>query len=514
MADTMTYEADFGPKFQFHILAVMTRIPVFALRYRSALSHEFFNDEIHKVVSKAFLIHLDEHKVIPTTATLLEECKQLTSAQTMPYVEALLEKLKEDDISDHAAVAKKTVEWGKTQAMCVAVINCAELIESKKRDKVIARIQQAQLVGEDLLSLGLNYNTNTAARAAAYADPDDDAPDMVATGIKHLDMAMNGGLGRGELGVVIAPPGKGKTTTLIQFGFGALLSASNYDVLHYTLEMPAKKIARRYDDRLMGQLVKTKSMDPQEYGRLLVERSKKFIKGRLMVQQYNTRQASASTFRAHLSLLAADGFHPDLIIVDYGDIVRPERRLGDMRHEQAGVYEDLRQLAGELNCAIWTASQGNKASLDKDVVSISEFAESFEKAAIVDAAIGFCQTKDERVESKCRLFMGKLRNTEDGSSIHCDIYRDRCVILSNKLVAASGITLAEDGIPQGGERAPATEMVTRVSKASKIDHIKAEAGIVKKGPVRKGPFPNRSNNGPAKGPTRKMERPSAKVAPA
>jgi replicative DNA helicase len=506
----INYEEDFGPRFQFHILAVMARLPTFILRYRSALQHTFFSDENHQIIAKALLQHVDENKRLPVPATLIEDCKALTSAQTMPYVEAVLDKLCQDDISDHAAVAKKVVEFGKVQALCVAIVESMELINSGNRAKIQGVFDRARLVGEDLLSLGSDYVVTVKERAASYALPEEDQ-ETIATGIKHLDLAMDGGLGRGELGVIIAPPGRGKSTTLINIAFGALISASKYNVIHYSLEMPRKKVEKRYDDRLMGALVKTRSQDPEAYGRLLEERTEKFIKGRLITQWYNTRSASVNTFRSHLTMLAADGFRPDLIIVDYGDIVRAERRLGDMRHEVAGVYEDLRQLAGEFDAACWTASQGNKASLEKDIITIGEFSESFEKAAIVDAAVGFCQSKDERIASTCRLFLGKLRNTEDGSLVHCHIYRDRCAIMSDKLISAGGTTIAENFIYQGAERAVKPGIQERIIETNaKLAAIKGKNGIVpaapSTGPVFKGPAKKSGS-----GPKRKMDKPSAKV---
>ncbi len=78
------------------------------------------------------------------------------------------------------------------------------------------------------------------------------------------------------------------------------------------------------------------------------------------------------------------------LLVDYADIMKPERRLGEMRHEQAGIYEDLRQMAGIFNVALWTASQAPRGALDKAVLDIGDFAEAYEKAAIMDAGVAFC----------------------------------------------------------------------------------------------------------------------------
>jgi len=236
------------------------------------------------------------------------------------------------------------------------------------------------------------------------------------------------------------------TTTLINIAFGALTDVARRNVLHYSLEMDQDKIMRRYDDRLMGSRVKYRKSDPDRYARMVEQRVQKSIRGELFAKNYATRTATVSKLRSHLSMLAARGFHPDLIIVDYADIMQAERRLGEMRHEQAGIYEDLRQLAGEFNCVIWTASQTGRGALEKDIITIDDFAEAFEKAAIVDAAVGFCQTNDERIEGKCRLFGAALRNQEDGRTVECEIRRNECRVRSVALYDVAGEQMVIDGV--------------------------------------------------------------------
>jgi replicative DNA helicase len=230
----------------------------------------------------------------------------------------------------------------------------------------------------------------------------------------------------------------------------------------------------------------------------------------LFVKGYQTRKATISMIRSHLSLLASHDFRPDLIIVDYADIVKPERRLGEMRHEQAGIYEDLRTLAGDFDAAVWTGSQAKVGALEKETLTIADFAESFEKAAIVDAAVGFCQTTDERIDQKCRLYMAALRNQEDGSTVECSIFRDRCMITSSALLDAAYTRIDRDGDDQ--EQQPNVKTVSRVHKAT-LQSIKTEAGITRPKPYRK-PVVNSSAPKTAPKPTkakRKFDGPRKKV---
>lgn len=430
---TNSYSDQFGERFQKHILAVMCRHPSFAMRYRTALSDKYFPSPLHAAVVKVLLDQADTYKKIPTEATLFQCASEVVGKDKQDGLVTLFDTIYADDITDADAVMAKTVEFGQTQALCDAVLRSADRMDKGDRAAVKSLIATALQVGEDLLSTGTSFHGTLEKRATGAFDHEL-AMQMIPTGIHHLDFVMHGGLGRGELGVVVAPPGRGKTSTLINFGYGALLAG--YNVVHYTLEMKETRVLKRYDARLAGAYNKVKWDDVSTYAAELARRAAKHIKGDLIVKEYGTRKAGVSSLYAHLSLLVAQGFRPDLTVIDYADIMKPERRLGEFRHEQAGIYEDLRGIASEFNCAVWTASQAGKMSLDKATVTMADFAESFEKAAIVDAAVGLCQTQSEKAKGICRLFGAKFRDTEDGMTIACNIDRARCMIKSTAVYDA------------------------------------------------------------------------------
>jgi len=469
--DRGTYAENYGEEFQLHLLAVAARHPGFIVRFRTALNHQFFSNSVHRAVAKTLLAHVDEHSALPTAVTLFEEVKVGLDDTQVDATKKVIRRIYKRDIKDAEAVSLKAADFGQTQALANAVMECVDFINDGETDKILERVQQALLVGQDILDVGIHFNT--VNRAEVYSDDD---VETMPTGIQHVDHVMRGGLGRGELGVILAPPGRGKTTFLINLGYGAALAGRN--VVHYSLEMRKKKIAIRYDDRLSGSALKYKHTDPEKYQRLLDKRAEKLLRGHLYIQSYPTRSMGVSTIRSHLSILASQGFLPDVMLVDYGDIMKPERRKGEMRHEQAGIYEDLRTLAGEFNIAVWTASQTSRSSLSKEVITIEDFAESFEKAAIADAAIGFCQTDSEVMERRMRLFLAKLRGVEDGGMIDCTIDRAHAEIKSDALFDSSTRRVWTDA-DDPDDRAADVEVETVRHVHGKVDKSE-QSPIVKK----------------------------------
>lgn len=506
----------FGETFQKHALSVLCRIPGGVIRYRSALDHTYFGSAALRVIAETLFAHVDEHRALPQQPTLLEEIRENVGEDDFKRVEKALGGLYRQDISDAKAVLLKLVDFGKQQAFVNATLEAADKLDKGDRN-LRPLFDKASLVGEDLLDLGIDYKQDAETRFAWYRDPAKQTEDLIRTGIPHLDAMLDGGLARGELGVVLAPPKRGKTTTLLNIAFGALTAVQRYNVVHYSLEMHQDKIARRYDDRLMGERVKYRKSDPDRYSTMVAERLRKTVRGKLFVKNYATRTATVSKLRSHLSMLAARGFHPDLLIVDYADIMQPERRLGEMRHEQAGIYEDLRQLAGEFNCVIWTASQTSRGALEKDIITIDDFAEAFEKAAIVDAAVAFCQTNDERIEHKCRLFGAALRNQEDGRTVECEIRRNECRVRSLALYDVAGEHMIVDGVDDRREDYTGTQSgtVSRKKKAARkrtAQKIKDRVGIArKKSSTRKVARKASGKTAKKKSARRRESRPSNKV---
>lgn len=489
MPDPLTkYDADFSLGFQAHVLAVAARNPTFVLRYRNVLAANYFNDPGQSDVMAALLGHVDEYSCLPTRVTLEHAVKGVAGVSNLSRAEKVINAIYKDDISDADAVIARAVEFGKTQAMCLAVLESADLIEKGQPHKVRAMVDAASLVGEDLLDRGINYRETLIARLES--DDVEETLDTIPTGLHHLDMLMNGGLGRGELGMFIGSPKRGKTTVLVNIAFGALMSSAGYKVVYYTLEINERKVARRIDTRLAGPYGGLRKTDPDKYTAVLAQRVEKMVKGNLVIKGYPTRAASVSTLRSHMSLLRAGGFHADVVVVDYGDIMKATRRLGESRHEQAGIYEDLRAFAGEFNCAVWTASQANRGSIEKNTPDIDSVAESFEKIAIADAVFGIGQSAKERLDGHLRLMALACRNVEDRTTVMCHLHRPR------QTIRTLGLYDSENNRIDGDEEVPVD--ATALANAADVKNIKAKLTVALAPPKLtsgKGP---RKKSGPTK----------------
>lgn len=195
---------------------------------------------------------------------------------------------------------------------------------------------------------------------------------------------------------------------LTMIGANALREGKN--VLHYTFELSETAVGIRYDSNLCD-------MDSNE----VIDRKEEVMKfyeetklGRLFVKEYPTNTASVYTLKAHIERLDLKGFKPDIIIIDYADIMRSSRQFDSLRHELKLVYEEIRGMAMEIGVPIWTASQSNKEGANSEVIDMTNMSEAYGKAMICDVIVSVSRRAHEKAGGWGRLYVAKNRAGRDG----------------------------------------------------------------------------------------------------
>lgn len=194
-----------------------------------------------------------------------------------------------------------------------------------------------------------------------------------------------------------------------------------YNVVHITLEMPEKQVTKRYDERLTK---KNFAYIKENTSKILtsIQNMVKMNRGRLFVKKFRTNECTVNTLRSYLTRLQIEkNFKPDMIVVDYADLIQARRSYKDKRFELESVYLDLRDLADEYGCPLWTASQTNRGGLDKKVITIGDLAEAFNKANIADFMAALCQTVEEKADGLMRWHISKQRAGEANITLDGDI---------------------------------------------------------------------------------------------
>jgi replicative DNA helicase len=224
---------------------------------------------------------------------------------------------------------------------------------------------------------------------------------LVSTGINILDMAI-GGFARGEITVLIAPPGYGKTCFLVNCVYGALSHRKN--VLYVTLELNEDRMAERILRRIA--LVTRKDLRVgKEKVRETLNRFSRYTKAKCNIAFRKPGTVSSVDVEGMVETL--HNVEPiDVLLVDYVDKLKMR---GDFRRAVGDAVDDLRLLGERLNIAVTTVTQANRSALSQTIITEEHISESFKKVENADIVLSLCRTDKEMNEGKGRIVVLKNR---------------------------------------------------------------------------------------------------------
>ena len=375
----------FGNNFQLRLLHYLIADKEFAASVLDILKPEFFSNDHYKTLLSMLISHFEKYHTMPSfdnVETMIST--DLKDSVEIEYLQDVVKKLRDTtDKTDKDFVEDKAIEFCKQQAMVNAIQECVPLIGREDYDSIFTLIQSALNAGSSRDD-GHDYFDMAMLRRMGERNP-------IATGFPLLDSYLAGGLGAGELGIILAGTGVGKSMMLVYLAAEAVKQGLN--VLYYTLELSDDLVALRLDSKLTGIHLSDLLNDSKGLHREKVDAKLKMVvkktskQPKIIIKEYPTRAASITTIRTHLLKLQHKGFVPDVIIVDYADIMKPISGYKEKRYELESNVEQLRAIAGEMKIPVWTASQTNREGLDTSVVGLKTISESLAKAMVADVII-------------------------------------------------------------------------------------------------------------------------------
>lgn len=398
----------YGKQFQEKIFQGLLGDSPWASQMVEVMNPSFFDVEYLKFLSERYFTYYSKYKSFPTLGLLVtiikEELSEASDHTLRDQIVDYLVRVKSNPHpGDISYVKEKALDFCKKQAFKEALEKAVDLIQGENFEEVLGLMKKAVSVGLPNTK-GHDFFEDIEARFVKINRH------AVPTGFQRLDARdiFQGGLGRGEIGVVVANTGVGKSHWLVNIGSNAMRAGKN--VLHYTFELNEHVVGLRYDSNLCG----IPSNEVQDQKDLVLGTYKNKDLGRLIIKEYPTGSASVMTLRNHIEKLQLKGFNPDVVIIDYADIMKSSKSYDSLRHELKLVYEELRNLAMELEVPVWTASQANRDSAQSDVVGLENMSEAYGKAMVADVVVSISRKASEKSTGIGRLFIAKNRAGKDG----------------------------------------------------------------------------------------------------
>ena len=396
--------AGMGRSYQEKVVQAMLQDSLFADQMIDVLNPMFFDVSYLQKVAKTFFDHKRKYKTFPSPEMLeLLATKEEPGTSISVQIKDYLTRVREIPLNgDRGYVEESSLDFCKKQTMKDALIKAIDKMEEMKFDDIAPIIKDALVAGAPR-DLGHDYATGFAQRATRSDSK------RIGTGWAPLDNVLNGGWERGTITTFIAPTGAGKSHFLVNAAGAAVEQGLN--AAYITLEMADYKIGLRFDSYYSGVEL---NHIPEHAERVQAEAEKK-AKGRLFIKEFPTKAATVQTIRSYLQRLQAiHNFVPDIVCVDYADLLRGARGYNDKRFELEGNYEELRALAQEFRICVLTADQTNRSGLEMEVVTIGQIGESYAKATVCDLIMTVSRTMEDKQANTGRLFVAKSRLGRDG----------------------------------------------------------------------------------------------------
>lgn len=334
---TLTY---FGTVFQSKIISSLLSDQKFLQTISDILNPVYFDSDANGWLVGTIISYFYKYKTIPTLEVLKVKIDEMDNdILQVSVVKNLKESWRNMESTDLQFVKEETIQFCKNQVIKNAIMQSVDLLEGGKYEEIKKMIDEAMKAGADR-DLGHVYIEGIEERLTKSTR------ETISTGWDPIDEIMDGGLGAGELGVIVAPSGIGKTWCLQSIGsYGVKRGLS---VIHYTLELNQEYVGVRYDTIFSG--TPTANI---KYYKDEVKKIVESLKGNLLIKYFPTKSASVQTLSSHLNQIELQGIKPDLVLVDYADLLSGVGR--EKRFILENVYEDLRGFAGEYELPVWTA---------------------------------------------------------------------------------------------------------------------------------------------------------------
>jgi len=398
---------EYGPSFQMKVISSLLTHKEFLQNINDVLSDEYFSNPSHKWIINQIIQYYESYHTTISMDILKVEMKKLDNEVLKVSVKEQLREAYRADLEDLEYVQLEFSTFCKNQQLKKALLSSVALLKAGDYDSIKYMIESAMKAGQDK-NIGHEYKKDTESR---YRE---DHRTIVPTPWESVNELVQGGLGNGDLGLIFGNPGGGKSWCLVALGGHAV--KMGYNVIHYTLELSEAYTGRRYDAFFTGTPV-----DQLEKHKGEVEAITAELPGELIIREYPMGKTTIHTIESHIKKVIDLGIQPDLILIDYIDLLSTRKRNVDRKGEIDDIYTSTKGLARELNIPIWSVSQVNRAGAKDDVIEGDKAAGSYDKMMITDLSMSLSRKKEDKVNGTGRLHIMKNRYGMDGLTFQVDV---------------------------------------------------------------------------------------------
>ena len=397
-----------GNTFQVQLLNQIVVDKDFSHSIMDVIESSYFDNKYFKIIIQMIKEYHVKYESTPTFDTLEQIVKSEISQELVAKIVLdTLKQVKDAPFEGTSFVQEKALKFCKQQELQKAMDKSQKIItegDFESYDKVEGLIREALQVGEvEKGQTDVFDNLDTVL--------DEDYRHPIPMGITGIDKLLKGGLAKGEIGVILAPTGVGKTTVLCKIANTAF--NMGYNVLQIFFEDNPKIIQRKHFTMWTGiepdNLVLHKDTVMSK-----ITEIKETMKNELILKKLASDSMTMNQIKNQVRKIIADGTKIDMILLDYIDCVLPESSAKDEWKAEGSVMRGFEGMCHELNIAGWTATQGNRSSISSEVVTTDQMGGSIKKAQVGHVIITVAKSLQQKEMNLATIAITKSRLGKDG----------------------------------------------------------------------------------------------------
>jgi len=407
MATSKNFEY-LGNTFQLQLLNQIIVDKDFSHSILDVIENNYFENKYFKIIIQMVKEYYLKYDHTPSFETLDQITKsELQQATASKIVLDTIKKIKDAPIDGVAFVQEKAMKFCKQQELQKVMGKAQKIIdggEFENYDTLEEMVKTALQVGaKDTSMLDVFSNLDQVL--------EDDYRHPIPMGIPGIDRLLKGGLAKGEIGVILAPTGVGKSTVLTKISNHAF--NLGFNVLQIFFEDNPKVIQRKH----FTLWTKVHPDDLSEKKDEVVKRVREIeesMPNKLIMKKLPSDTMTMLQIKNQIRKMVSDGIKVDMIVLDYIDCIVPEKNLGDEWKSEGSVMRAFEAMCHEMNLVGWTATQGNRSSISSEVVTTDQMGGSIKKAQVGHVIISVAKTLQQKELKLATIAITKSRIGDDG----------------------------------------------------------------------------------------------------
>jgi len=398
----------YGPKFQIKVISSLLTHKEFLINIHDILNPEDFPNIAHQWIIEEILKYYNKYHTVLDMEVLKIELQKIENEILRISVKEQLKEAYKSSEEELDYVKDEFKQFCSNQQIKKALSESIELLKVNDFEGIREKMNKSLRAGQDK-NVGHEYVKQIEDR---YRE---DSRITIPTPWNEINNLLQGGLGNGDFGLLFGNPGGGKSWMLV--ALGAFAVKMGYNVIHYTLELGEAYVGLRYDSLLTEIPV----IEIKKHKKTVIDTISQ-LEGKVVIKDF--ANPSILAIEAHIQKNIEMSMKPDLIIIDYADLMRSLKKTSNRKEEIDDIYLCIKILAKRLDIPIWSVSQVNRLGARDNVVEGDRSAGSYDKTMIMDFGASLSRKRRDKVNGTGRLHIMKNRYGPDGMTFNMNVNTD------------------------------------------------------------------------------------------